>query len=190
MANKKVDEKKIKTSSDRLLTKNGLLELIEKEGTHREFIHIGLRCQIQRQGNHGQLNGYVSVPKSHPLYNINYSDSYCIIANCDIHRINSSLDVHRGIKYTGMSVDGKWVFGFDTMHSGDIAFFDNFDTVYPGDIAFFDRVELLNADDKNATYKDMAYVIIQTKKLAEQLADLDKWEVSKNHLATKKKEGE
>jgi hypothetical protein len=52
----------------------------------------------------GWGNGYVDLPKTHPMYGVQYDD------------IN--VDVHGGLTYSE-EVNGMWRVGFDTAHAGD-----------------------------------------------------------------------
>jgi hypothetical protein len=69
----------------------------------------------------GWGNGYVCVPKEHPLYGIDYSDERVY-----------SLDVHGGVTFSEEVTEedlerlslpvqtlDMWCFGFDTAHYGD-----------------------------------------------------------------------
>mgnify|MGYP000924493825 CR=1 FL=1 len=68
--------------------------------------------------NFGWGNGYVVIPKGHPLYGIDYDDI--------------DLDVHYGITYSNYASKENWeevtqeerdndcwIIGFDTIHLGD-----------------------------------------------------------------------
>ena len=72
--------------------------------------------------NYGWGNGYVVLPKDHPLHGIHY---YAIPEN-------RTPSVHGGVTYSesarkcaesireSLNLDGsEWVFGFDTAHGGD-----------------------------------------------------------------------
>ena len=74
--------------------------------------------------NYGWGNGYVVLPKGHPLHGVRYN---AIPASL-------GLSVHGGITYSesaencsesvreSLDLDGsEWVFGFDTAHGGDNA---------------------------------------------------------------------
>lgn len=53
----------------------------------------------------GWGNGYVCIPKGHPLYEKPYSEI-------------DNIEIHGGLTYSQM--EGEWwVIGFDTCHSGD-----------------------------------------------------------------------
>jgi len=59
---------------------------------------------------HGHSNGYVGVPKGHPLFEVNYLDIEC--------------SIHGGLTWSedhlpGQPQDGLWWLGFDVCHSGD-----------------------------------------------------------------------
>lgn len=67
---------------------------------------------------HGWGNGYVIIPKGHPLYGVDYDD---------IHELMPSLYVHGGLTYSNYvtsdnpiySEGDGWIVGFDTNHYGD-----------------------------------------------------------------------
>jgi hypothetical protein len=86
-----------------------------KEGSFMIFEHKGLKCVIARMPQ-GFLNGYVAVPKNHPLWGKDYNDDNVLM-----------LEVHGGITYADKYLKGYelpdkddlWWFGFDTAHFED-----------------------------------------------------------------------
>lgn len=79
------------------------------------------------KGDCGYANGYVAIPKNHPLYRKTYDE-----AN------DAGINVHGGLTFSASIVDvlsrfdlwgvdwldgeipeDYWVFGFDTLHYGD-----------------------------------------------------------------------
>jgi hypothetical protein len=54
------------------------------------------------------FNGYILIPKGHPLYGLHYD-------NILVRRI----DVHGGFSYSQFDAQGNWIIGFDTAHSDD-----------------------------------------------------------------------
>lgn len=71
----------------------------------------GLLCRIIF-GPFGNYNGYVGVPKGHPLFGKDYSE------------VDHAIDVHGGLTYSAdhaplQKPDGLWWFGFDTSHAHD-----------------------------------------------------------------------
>src|SRR5438309_4447716 len=84
----------------------------------KRFVSNGLDCKIVL-GPVGALNGYVAIPKDHPLFGKDYSQSVCDHPGCYKHSIESLINVHGGITYSGKDEDGFWWFGFDTAHSSD-----------------------------------------------------------------------
>lgn len=69
----------------------------------------------------GWGNGYVTIPKEHPLHGKDYDT---------IHAIIPSLSINGGLTFAGAADDlewdeipkgseGNWVVGFDTAHSWD-----------------------------------------------------------------------
>ena len=74
-------------------------------------------CRIVRNPHGGSLNGYISVPKSHPWYETEQDSLY-------------DLDVHGGVTFAGRFAHSThatpteadlevWWIGFDCAHSGD-----------------------------------------------------------------------
>lgn len=88
---------------------NKALALLHRELLYRET-YIILRENNQNINYYptGWGNGYVALPKGHPLYGEGYDEIHNI---CDIN-------VHGGLTYSQMEGD-KWVVGFDTCHGGD-----------------------------------------------------------------------
>lgn len=85
-----------------------LQELVKKEGNNKTFNYKGFDCEILRISQLGHLCGYVDLPKSHPLFAIDY----------DQEKIYS-LNVHGGITYAAENGE-KWRIGFDCAHAGDL----------------------------------------------------------------------
>jgi hypothetical protein len=114
----------------------------------------GLPCLIVR-GPHGSWCGYVGVPSSHPVYEMDYD--------------NITAEVHGGLTYARKCQenghichlvengedDDVWWLGFDCNHSNDFA---------PGYRSLMDGGE---------TYRDQAYVVAEVEKLAKQLKEKD-----------------
>lgn len=95
----------------------------------------GLACAI-RTGPLGALNGYVAVPPDHPWFEKGYSESLCGHDGCYDHSPDSLVHVHGGITYAGagfedLTLHGRWWFGFDTAHAGDLV--PGLGTSFPGD---------------------------------------------------------
>ena len=121
----------------------------DSEPDRMDFIHAGFSCLILRN-DIGNWCGYVGVPKEHTCYGKGEEDFL----------------VHGGITYTskckppichipqeGMP-DDVWWLGFDTAHLGDMSPCKSIH-LFPGD-----------------TYKNMQYIINETKSLAEQLSEV------------------
>jgi hypothetical protein len=70
------------------------------EGALERWEAHGLDCMIRSSGMLA-LNGYVRVPKEHPVFGKGYN--------------SVDVDVHGGITYAD---EAGW-FGFDTLHAGD-----------------------------------------------------------------------
>jgi hypothetical protein len=54
---------------------------------------------------HGWGNGYVAIPKGHPLYEVDYDNI-------------ENIEINGGLIF-GEMVNEMWVIGFDTAHYGD-----------------------------------------------------------------------
>lgn len=72
----------------------------------------------------GYANGYVAIPKDHPLFGVEYSevdiDVYCGLTFAErSEAVNTGFDKSKTEYLDGELPDGYWVFGFDTMHYGD-----------------------------------------------------------------------
>lgn len=136
-------------------------ELIQAEGVFHAFTHSELACRILRPDWTGdtfdqigksknlQFNwcGYVSIPATHKLYEIDHWD------------IEIAIEVHGGLTYSRSDLyfqpeKNVWWFGFDCGHMHDIS-----------------RLEGSHADD--AVYRDKNYVIQECKNLAEQLKKME-----------------
>jgi hypothetical protein len=111
-----------------------------------EFVDDKTRfnCVVIR-GPHGGINGYVQIPTYHHLNKSGYGAAHEA----------SEISVHGGLTYAGegdaISNLGGWWFGFDTAHSGDLS----------------PRYPRVLADE---AYKNIEYVIAETKNLAHQLS--------------------
>jgi hypothetical protein len=123
----------------------------DNEPDRVDFIHAGFSCFIMRN-TLGNWCGYVGVPKEHPHYEKSYND-----VDVDVHGGLTYADKCMGhichIPAPGMP-DDVWWLGFDTAHSGDSG-----------------PSKMMNRFDFGGTYKNMAYVTNETKKLAEQLKE-------------------
>lgn len=111
----------------------------------QQWEHRGLKCVVRRSLSIGVWCGYVAVPEGHPAFGLDIWDS--------------TFDVHGGVTFSNDSLpyeakDGLWWIGFDTGHAGDIL------------------PKVGRPQTPGATYKDVAYVIQETNRLADQLADL------------------
>jgi hypothetical protein len=75
----------------------------ESEPDHLLFESHGYVCEIRRHTPLGTLNGYVYVPRTHPI--VGGEEAY-------------ELDVHGGVTFFD-EVDGGFCIGFDCSHAGD-----------------------------------------------------------------------
>ncbi len=123
----------------------------QDEPDHVAFEHAGYSCIVHR-GPAGGLCGYVAVPPGHPWHGMDYNEV--------------PADVHGGLTYGGKcegaichvpksgEPDNVFWIGFDTAHSGDVS-------------PAFRRLSAAFTDPRDS-YKTMAYVTSETKRLAEQ----------------------
>lgn len=121
-----------------------------------QFEHVGLACLMLRN-NQGAWCGYVGVPAEHAAYEKSYNAV--------------DVDVHGGLTYEGKCAgaichvpapgmpDDVWWLGFDTSHWGDEA---------PGQLAIWG-----GSEGSQGTYRTQAYVMDQTRQLAEQLKAME-----------------
>lgn len=119
----------------------------------------------------GAWNGYVGVPKGHPLYGAHYSESVRL----------DTVDVHGGLTYSGFGEDLRgtpqwvanlWCLGFDCAHWDDLV---------PGLEAL-----VAAAIGKGGTYRDMGYVLMQATKLAAQVRAIESQQYEQEQIATER----
>lgn len=112
------------------------------------FMHRGLMCFIFRpqvELNMWHLCGYVVIPEDHPLYTLSM-DSVDLLGRFNVHGGVSFCDNF----YSSSSHIACRAIGFDCNHGLDLS---SEDFVFP-----------------YAKYRDIQYVIEETKSLAEQIA--------------------
>jgi hypothetical protein len=125
----------------------------DKEPDRVDFVHVGFACFILRNPM-GVWCGYVGVDKTHPHYGADYE--------------GIDVTAHGGLTYAskcdgdichvpepGMP-DDVWWFGFDCAHADD----------------YVPSMGQLSMMSRYGTYKNQGYAIAETKRLAEQLAEL------------------
>lgn len=127
----------------------------EHEPNSEEWVDeaTGYKCLIWRHPTHGSLNGYVTIPRKHPLHGQNYDE------------INHFVDVHGGLTYSHAEKRGKWTVGFDCNHAEDFA---------PKMV--MSLMKYVDSDVRHhlhETYRDWAYVKAEVEKLAQQLKQLE-----------------
>ena len=120
-----------------------------KEPDKVKFEHAGFKCLILRNEDLKHLNGYVALPKGHPYYKKEYS--------------GLDVDVHGGLTFSKkgdgkMREKGYWWIGFDMGHSADYS---------PGLARL--APDLYKGGYPCVEYRNIHYVIQETKRLAEQL---------------------
>ena len=120
-------------------------KIISEEGYARLWNDGDYWYAIVRPTHLLHLCGYVGIPKSHPLYGRGYDDI-------------EEIAVHGGLTFASESLypfgDLKdlWWLGFDCAHSGDIV---------PG----------ISHVCQDETYKNMDYVLEETRSLLRQLKE-------------------
>ena len=121
----------------------------EQEPDRLEFEHDGMMCLILRMPEMGGLCGYVGLPPGHPAYGLDYD------------KIDEKyhIAVHGGLTLAGegdgdLRPSGYWWVCFDCAHAGDLV--PGLYRISPGQILYNE-------------YRDIDYVIRETKALAEQL---------------------
>lgn len=130
----------------------------EHEPDREEWVHelTGYRCWIWRHPTHGNLNGYVAIPKGHKVWG----------KGEDV----MDIDVHGGLTYSSMDKEtDEWVLGFDTNHADDFA-----PKLAITMMKYVDTgMEDLEFRMKATKYRDWAYVKEQVCSLARQLKILN-----------------
>jgi hypothetical protein len=155
----------------------------DTEPDRDEFMHRELHCLALR-GPFGSWCGYVAVPVGHPLYGIAYHGAMNWEPKDEVQRRifergkqirekngkvavgkapEEVFDIHGGLTYSGASDgmrgiegDGRWWFGFDCSHYGDLS---------PALAAYGSALY------EDAEYRDLEYVRRETRRLADQIAD-------------------
>lgn len=123
----------------------------ETEPDRVDFSHCGLQCMVHRNGA-GAWCGYVAVPRSHPAFGHPYDDF--------------SVRVHGGLTYSDKCQGHichlgprKWWIGFDCAHAFDLM---------PAMVAFREDNHYI-AWERHEIYRDLDYVMKETRELASQL---------------------
>ena len=132
----------------------------EHEPDNEEWIDAttGYKCTIWRHPTHGQLNGYVAIPKGHKCH------------GASEETINNQVEVHGGLTYVGTDKEtGELVVGFDTNHADDFA------PKLVQTIMQYSSWEDAELElQSRGTYRTFEWVKAEVLRLAQQLAFLDK----------------
>lgn len=120
----------------------------ENEPDRVDFIHAGFSCFILRN-QLGCWCGYVGVPENHPAYGKSENDVN-ISVHGDLTYAEKCSPPICHIPEKGMP-ENVWWLGFDTSHYKDFC------------------PSITKYANHHETYRDMNYVIDETKSLAEQL---------------------
>jgi len=127
------------------MTKEEMLDILEKEGNYEEFTYKGFKCEMKR--NHSKCwCGYVNIPKWHSLFSNGMAES---------------LDCHGGVTWCQENEEGYLLTGFDCAHSGDLSPIYLLDDKYSGYLSF----------RSNVTYRDKDYVISEIHDMVNQIYD-------------------
>lgn len=154
---------------DKKLKSKEIRDKMWKEWDVNIFHHCWLLCVIFRVVWH--LNWYVFLPEWHPLRWMQYSD-WDLSENKDKYKEDyvkkqsyiNDIEVHGWLTFDG------W-FRSVTIEWEDMWFCFGFDTAHAWDLYLRDRHWELDLVFEWEEYRDMDYVIGQTKKLAEQLSN-------------------
>lgn len=117
-----------------------------------EWMAHGLQC-LARRGGGGAWCGYVGIGEGHPSYNVD-EDAVGFRAHGGLTYASECHDDVCHVAKPG-EPDDLWWLGFDCGHSGDLI---------PADY----QLARCRASD---TYRDAAFVIRETERLAQQLAE-------------------
>lgn len=141
------------------------------EPDYAEFEHCGMKCFVIRiafpDGPKfgGHFCGYVEIPSSHPLYG---KDLICDEEN--------DFEVHGGVTHSEYHVFfEKYLVGFDCGHTFDVI--PSQEKIYSEIYSEIEKLKeklFTNSKFLDRSYKDIDFVIKETKKLAEQLKDKEK----------------
>lgn len=144
-----------------------------------DFEHAGLTCRIVRTKSTGALCGYVRVPQSHPLHEVEYNAPVpeslkgvgqsilsgtigkrgimsVITANLDVLSVDLLFDVHGSLTFSGElhGFPGSHWYGFDCGHYRDLL------------------PAFLKDAEHDCMYRDIEYVRGECRSLAEQIVKL------------------
>lgn len=134
----------------------------ETEPDNEEWVDetTGYRCWVWRHPTHGNLNGYVAIPKGHPLHGNTYDD------------ISYHVEVHGGLTYADVDEKtGEWVVGFDCHHWDDFA-----PKMIQTIMQYSSEHEWQMEIGQHGSYKTFDWVKAEVTKLAEQLEHLNRRE--------------
>lgn len=110
----------------------------------RYWLYKGFVCYIIHHDTFDTYNGYVEIPRDHPIHGVDYD--------------SINIDVHGGVTYGDKNeITGEFTIGFDTNHFGD-AYGEN---VHP------DLKNSLNS----GTYRDITFVENETNGIVNQLTE-------------------
>ena len=133
----------------------------DDEPDRKDFIHAGFSCFILRN-NLGSWCGYVGVPNTHPAYEKDYDD-VDVSVHGGLTYANKCQGVICHIPEAGMP-DDVWWLGFDTCHYNDISPSRYLSSLIGGVV--------IAREDELGEYRNMDYVINETKQLADQLKEM------------------
>lgn len=137
------------------------------ERNYYQWMRNGLLCEIRRANFSGHLNGYVALPKNHPLTGIDYNTIHDLLPDMQVHggltfctQSNyAKSEGHKPYRINGMA----WTFGFDCAHLNDYC---------PKlDETLTKVMETTNHSmhPSRNVYRDVVYVRQQVNNLADQL---------------------
>lgn len=123
-------------------------KLLSEEGNHRAFQYKGYTCQIKRANIEysGHLCGYIEIPPSHDLYNMEYDDIES--------KYDYEIPAHGSLTFSGQIGNRFWI-GIDCAHFGDMN-----PCMHPSMPEWIHEGE---------TYKDMEYVQNNLKEIIDYI---------------------
>jgi len=117
-----------------------------------------LSCVVLRRIPSGNLNGYVVIPNNHPLYG---NDGESLFAHGGVTLSKAGENWKGGeLNLSHIINDDSWVFGFDTMHSGDL------DPIYAN------KANHSYIRNTRSVYRNFTYVLKEVTELAEQIDNI------------------
>ena len=152
----------------------------QSEPDRVDFVHSGFACFARRHPGHGYWCGYVGVPREHPLYGKEWTETAAI----------GELEAHMGVNYSAVCDGGDichtpapgmpddvWWLGFDCGHMFDLAprmralLAEALEAAKAVNAPWASALGLTEVD-RMEVYRPLPYVRHEIERLAEQLAEM------------------